>query len=296
MAGMFQREKNAVYNVNWWWDGSQYSRSTRTKDESKASLVKRRVEDTIFKLENGLLSIPEGVDVSEFILNGGKLREPIKPLPAKPTTLKELFGTYSANLAIGAKEENTLYTEKIHQKHILRLMGEDRAVNAIEPASVQEYVTNRIAEGRKPDTIKKKLNTLRMAWRWGITGRGLTVNRIEWRIKDLSFPRENAKPPFQTFDQIRMKIARGGLTSEGEKELWDSLFLRSEEITELLQHVVSVDPITHALFAFAALTGARRSELMRSQVEDLDFRSRSITIREKKRIRGDSYRTVDMLL
>jgi integrase len=173
-------------------------------------------------------------------------------------------------------------------------MGRERTMMSIDRNIIQDYVKARSVEGRKPYTIKKELKTLRMAWRWAINWGGFNVSQIGWEIKDLSFPRENGKPPFQTFDQITAKIGRGGIAPEKQKELWDSLFLRSEEIAELLQTVAKTDPLTHALVAFAALTGARRSELMRSQIEDIDLKQRSITIREKKRTRGDSYRTVDM--
>lgn len=40
------------------------------------------------------------------------------------------------------------------------------------------------------------------------------------------------------------------------------------------------------MICFVAYTGARRSEAMRSQLQDLDFENRVITIREKKRVRG----------
>jgi integrase len=49
------------------------------------------------------------------------------------------------------------------------------------------------------------------------------------------------------------------------------------------------------MFVFAAHTGARRSEIIRSQIEDIDLTTRNITIREKKRVRGRfSTRTVPM--
>lgn len=49
------------------------------------------------------------------------------------------------------------------------------------------------------------------------------------------------------------------------------------------------------MLCFAAYTGARRSEVLRSELDDIDFVSSMITIREKKRVRGKmSSRTVPM--
>jgi integrase len=44
--------------------------------------------------------------------------------------------------------------------------------------------------------------------------------------------------------------------------------------------------LTHPMFTLAAYTGARRSELLRSQLSDIDFKDKVVTIREKKRVRG----------
>ena len=53
--------------------------------------------------------------------------------------------------------------------------------------------------------------------------------------------------------------------------------------------------VFHPMLCFAAYTGARRSEIRRSQLDDLDFESSTITIREKKRVRGQwSTRRVPM--
>jgi integrase len=40
------------------------------------------------------------------------------------------------------------------------------------------------------------------------------------------------------------------------------------------------------MFAFAAHTGARRSEMMRSEIDDIDVEAHVATIREKKRVKG----------
>jgi integrase len=49
------------------------------------------------------------------------------------------------------------------------------------------------------------------------------------------------------------------------------------------------------MFCFVAMTGARRSELLRSRIDDFNFRLRKVMIREKKRVAGKaSTRSVDM--
>ena len=55
-------------------------------------------------------------------------------------------------------------------------------------------------------------------------------------------------------------------------------------------------PFIFPMFVFAAHTGARRSEILRSQVDDFDFQARTVLIREKKRNHDKSltYRRVRM--
>jgi integrase len=88
------------------------------------------------------------------------------------------------------------------------------------------------------------------------------------------------------------------LNSPDEKEQWGSLFLRESEVLELLDYVQknAAHDFILPMFAFAALTGARRSEVIRSQIQDFHLDAGYVMIREKKR-RHDvavSYRRVDL--
>jgi integrase len=104
----------------------------------------------------------------------------------------------------------------------------------------------------------------------------------------LVFPKTEEKPPFQTWEEIERQVNRGGLSPADEKALWDSLFLTVPQIQEILEHVrnQNVQPFVYPMFCFAAYTGARRSEMLRCRVTDVDFEAKKILIREKKRGRG----------
>src|SRR5262249_35760972 len=56
----------------------------------------------------------------------------------------------------------------------------------------------------------------------------------------------------------------------------------------LLAHVKekAPHPWIHPLFCFAAHTGARRSEILRALVADVDFTGNTVLVREKKRSRS----------
>ena len=77
-----------------------------------------------------------------------------------------------------------------------------------------------------------------------------------------------------------------------------SLFLTLSQVHELIDDVRSRQgrPWVYVAFCLAAYTGARRSEILRSRVDVLDFDSGMITSREKKRDRSleMTFRTVPM--
>ncbi len=66
------------------------------------------------------------------------------------------------------------------------------------------------------------------------------------------------------------------------------MYLQASEIAELLAHVQAkaVHPWIYPLFCFAAHTGARRSEILRTLVADVDFIGNAVLVREKKRSRS----------
>lgn len=92
------------------------------------------------------------------------------------------------------------------------------------------------------------------------------------------------KPSFKTWDEIETIINRGGLTEEQEREYWNCLFLDEQQVVELLGFIQknAEHAFIHAAVAFAAFTGARRSEVVRSLIEDWDFERGVVRIREKK--------------
>jgi integrase len=78
------------------------------------------------------------------------------------------------------------------------------------------------------------------------------------------------------------------VTESQQEELWDALFLSTEQVEKLLTHIHEVPAVAwiYPMFAFAARTGARRSEMIRSEVDDIDFDGRTVRIREKKKDQG----------
>ncbi len=296
MASLENR-KDGGYRIVFRHSGRKFSRSLATKSERTAKAALARFEDNLHRLKIGTLTIPQGADLVTFLLSDGTLHQSPKSLSV--VTLSELLDSYKNDLPDNSIEENTRKMIEIHIRHLERLIGERTHVQAIDQKKIQEYINDRSKErGRNGTvdtvTIKKELATLKSIWRWANAG-----NLIEhsFPASQLKFAKTRQRSPFQTMEQIERRIARGGLSSQDIHELWECLFLSMEQINELLQHVKSVAKhgFIFPAFCAAAFTGARRSELLRSEVDDICFETGTISIREKKRVRGqNSTRTVPM--
>ena len=134
--------------------------------------------------------------------------------------------------------------------------------------------------------------TFRSVWQWGITRK---ILEGDFPNDGIRFPKDTEKPPFQTWKEIERQISRGGMTDNQQADLWDCLFLTLDEIDGALKHVKesATQPFVYPMFVMAAQTGARRSELMRSQLTDFD--EQAVLLRERKRVRGKrSFRRVPL--
>jgi integrase len=280
------------------WQGERRYHSLGKLPKREALSCLDRLEESLRFVERGLLEMPPGTDLGRFLVSGGKFKA--QPAPEPQFTLADLLNRYQAEQLEGVKEPSTRSTESIHIAHLLRIIGSKTDVRAITTETLQGYVNARAKEkgrGRRcvsHVTIQKELGTLSSIWnRWAqplklVTGPAPT--------KGLTYAKARAKPPFQTKGQIERQLARGGLSTEEVKDLWGSLFLTIAQVQELLVHVHSraARPWVHVAFCFAAYTGARRSEILRSRIDGLDFEAGTVTIREKKRdrTREMTFRTV----
>lgn len=284
MAGLEVR--NGRYNLILRFGGKRFVRSLKTDDEDEALAKKLRVEENIRLVESGRLTIPDGADVVTFLLSDGKLNK--KPVVKGSLTIPQLFTAFWEALPVGSLEEPTIDMMKIHQRHLERVLGKRLIVQDLTQGDLQKYVTKRSKQKTHKDTtitgntIKKEIVTFNSVWRWGVNAGKL---HGDFPKNDLRYPKSKELPVFQTWQEIERQIEAGA-----SDDLWDALYLDLDEISELLKHVNSTAqlPFLHPMFAFAAYTGARRSELLRSQLSDIDLDGGVVTIREKKRVRGKS--------
>ena len=300
MASLELDPASGRYRVRFRYAGREFKRSARTKHRRVASSVLGQVEETLRLLRLGMAEVPEKVDVGDFIVSGARTRRERAAPSTRVRTLADLFRVYQQELPTGAKESRTLEGEKLHFKHLLRHLKSSSRLDSLSSGDVQRYVEKRIGDSYRgkptgPDTIRKEISTLRLVWNWaraqGHVDEAPPTDRVV-------YPKRDEKPPFMTMEEIVRIVDRGDLDEKTVAGLWESLYLTRGEVDRLLEHVAkqSCETFVYPMFVLAAHTGMRRSELVRSEPSDLDFDSRTVLVREKKRSRkhGMSYRRLPM--
>jgi len=294
MASIWPDGRSGKYVIKFSFGGRDYCRSCRTKTKRDAENTKATVEETLRLLNTGRLSVPADADPGTWILSGGRLSSKPKISPSSLITVAEVCEAYFKDQL--DKAATTLVGESTHINHLKRGLGTSTRFGLIKTEDIQNYVnqrqkaSNRFGGTVSGKTIKKELTTFMQIWDWA-RQRGC-VNRIcpvkdpdrprKWGVK---IPKPEETERFMTWEEIDRRIARGGLSEAEKKQLWRYLFLDEKQVVELLEFVkenAQYDFI-YPMFAFVAYTGARRSEMCRSIIDDIKLSEGMVILRERKR-------------
>ncbi len=278
------QDRNGSFRLLFRYDGKQHTFTIGEVSRPEAEAKAAQAEYLLMRLKQRLVTLPPGTDVVAFLKHDGKPPEPAPMLPESPrraVTISALKDRYLVTHGNGTLEANSLATCDLHLSHAARVLGGGLPLADLTLARMQEYVSKRAAAGVAPVTVRKEVATLRAAWNWG-GPMGLTQGAFPSR--GLRYPKTDEKPPFMTLAEVGRRVAAG---ADG-KAVWECLYLTADEVAELLAHVRgrAAHPWLYPLFAFAAHTGARRSEIMRATADDVDLDAGVVTVREKKRSRG----------
>jgi integrase len=264
--------------------GVSYTHSLRTKDEKEAEVRLGPIRDTLYRLENGTLPMPAGADPKAFIVSAGNHA-------AKPTHAPNLTVGVLADLYLDAVEKieaNTKKTKAIHLNHAKRVLGAGTSLDSIRLSDAQAYAKARRKEkhhGRNIQgyTVRKELRTFHQVWEWAAS-QGHTPHGPSWTVDAVELPKDRGREPFRDFELIHRILARGHLSDREQERLWECLYLKGEELVNLLAYVKenATAPFVYPMVAFVALTGCRRSEMVRSLIDDWDLEHGHVQIREKK--------------
>lgn len=279
--------RHGNFRILFRYQGKQHNFTIGEVSKIEAEAKAAQVGYLLLRLKQRLATIPAGMDIVQYVQFDGKQESPV---PAK-LTLAQLRDKYVATNRISL-EVNTLATAEMHFRHLTGHFGDAFPIPELTLADLQGYVNKRtMAEwnGRKlsAETIRKEVKTLRTAWNWGARMKLVTG---PYPNAGLRYPRTMEKPPFQTLAEIERQIKSGGLTPSEIHDLYDCAYLQLHETIELLAYVKqhAAHGFIYPMACTAAHTGARRSELMRMKLADVDLEGQRLIVREKKRVKGQA--------
>lgn len=248
------------------------------------------ISKTLRELRLGRLAVPLHMDPATWVLGGGRLERANTDQSLK---FEKLCQTYLDAIPAGAKAVTSLKTEKTHIKHLQRILGPRTPAQTIRVSEVQSYVNTRSKAGVSATTIQKELVTFAQIWKYARSN-GVVQHDIDKR--SLRLPKKSPKLRFHTMQEAAR--AEKNADPETLKQIYDSIYLNSKEVIQLLEHVQETarHPWIYPAFSFAAFCGVRRSEIVLAAVRDVDLENGRIEVREKKRVRSMEYsfRTVNI--
>jgi integrase len=279
----FIRQVGGNWHASFDYAGKSYTHSLRTKDEGEAEVRLGPIRDTLYRLGTGTLSMPAECDPKAFIVSGGLAPE--KPRPTPRVTVGDIVGMFLESRQ--GIEENTRATVATHLGHFSRILKADTPLGSISLPEIDAYAAARLKEKRhgkptRPRTIQAELRTVKQAMKWA-ADRGHIKTSPTWTLKSVSLPKDSGRERFRTYAEIELILRRG--KAKAPARLWETLYLTGAEVEEVLDYVQekATVPWIYPMVAFVALTGCRRSEMLRSLVEDWDLEAGHVSIREKKR-------------
>lgn len=284
------QKKGESYYCQFMYHGKRHTFTVGAVSDEEAGNKARQVDYLLMRLKQRLIVLPDGVDIVTFVEHDGKPPSAADgiPITRQSITLGDARDRYLETLSGGAIEDNSLSTIRMHLRHFAGTLGERMILEELTQPELQRHISERARKKYRgkplsPVTLKKELASLRAMWNWAIHA-GLL--RGHFPSRGLVYPKHDEKPPFQTRAEIERKIA--GLSEAEQRELWDALFLTLPEIDEMLEHIRqrALHGWIHPMIAFAAHTGARRSEMLRIRLHDVDLPGNAVLIREKKRAKG----------
>jgi integrase len=281
--------RNGSSRLLFQYEGKQQTLNIGDVGLAEARQWKSKAENLLMRVKQRMLEVPLGCSIQEFILHEGK--PPLDLNVAKPRniTFDQLWDAYIKVYSNGAVEKNTLRTAKIHRKHLETTLGKSFLMPALTTGKLQEHIDRR-CKLVGPITIKKEIDSFRAVWNWGKSDSRVTG---DFPAAGLVYPKSEEKLPFMDWAEIERRVSAGG---DADK-LWECLYLKEDEVEEFMQFAekAASPDYMHPMLMTAAHAGARRSEMMRARLEDVDLANAKLTIREKKRKRGAyTTRRVDM--
>lgn len=156
------------YRLIFYFQGGRYAASLKTTNRDEADDIAGSVNRTLALMQQGVVAMPEGADLVRFVLSGGRKEDAPKLSPIR--TLTELKDHYLQAVGVGAMEDNSLDTVRMHLKHFVKTLDASFLIQTLSQSHLQNHVERRakkkghFKKPLSPVTLRKEVASFRACW------------------------------------------------------------------------------------------------------------------------------------
>ncbi len=276
--------KQGVYRVRWRYGGRRPRKSLGPIATRDAERRRDEIEETLRLIEAGRLTVPAGVDATEFIFTGGRIEQVRQALQH---TVQAATDEY-LNSRRGRICDGTYKEYEIRLRTVRNAIGAERTIDSITIRDLELFASER-QQSVSGDTTKRDLirflDAYKLAAAKGWISKPLNPDSVMMIITP-TLLRKKKKPDWRTYGETLREIERRQLSEEASGELWSRTYLDNGELRRFLDDlaIAATDApgFVYPMIVTAAFTGGRRSELCRLNTHDVDLAGGVITLRQRK--------------
>ncbi len=101
----------------------RFKKTLKSTDRRAADALAQRIDERLRLIDQGHITLPEGVDLVAYLFSDGRLDQVATPEKEVGRTLGSLVDEYLVAVSNGSMEANTLLTLRIHLNHIQTILG-----------------------------------------------------------------------------------------------------------------------------------------------------------------------------
>ena len=165
------QQKGDAFYCQFCFKGKRHTVTVGKVSRQEADAFARKVDYFLLRIKQRLLTLPPGTTICEFILQDGKVAEPVAAVTEK-LTFAHLKEKYLETQRHGSMEENSLATVTMHLNHFEATPGAKIVLQEISAADLQQHVNKRAQKkyrGKKlsPATLRAEMASFRAALELG---------------------------------------------------------------------------------------------------------------------------------
>ena len=297
MASIYAHPKSRILHVAFWYEGKQYRKSLKTRNQRQAKDHAKAVQNAVNALKSGrdkdgLRLICRGIGVIDVIFPTAGVKKMIDETDNKPLRLRDLHDKWVAHQANAGRSDRTIATTKHRLVHFLRRFSDDFRIDCLLREDLDDYVASRRKGGITEYTIGREISALKSAIDKAVEFEWLAENPLKLWPKLKAESRKEYLPK----GRVEELLATTELTDDEVEDLRGRMLLTASDTADLVALAQGRMPEMALPLALVAVTAIRRTEMVSTRRADINTEKWTLTVESDKgsRKRRQVRRTIEI--